>query len=175
MFFFRNFFKDSEESPFNFSKFCNRMGIKNSQKFPSFTVFGIVRFYKRNNFRVKISRFSQAQYAISDFCFFKIKKDQFFSMPLFLKFVSPKPLLNFCRKRKVLRELTTPQGFRHYATYRRPSKIFLKKFFLIFCFFFKRFFVEKDGFLLFSVGEEWFSRLMRIPSGIFGAVKLMKF
>ena len=31
------------------------------------------------------------------------------------------------------------------------------------------------GFLLFSVGEEWFSRLARIPSGIFGAVKLMKF
>ena len=31
------------------------------------------------------------------------------------------------------------------------------------------------GFLLFSVGEEWFSRLTRIPSGIFGAVKLMKF
>ena len=31
------------------------------------------------------------------------------------------------------------------------------------------------GFLLFSVGEEWFSRLTRISSGIFGAVKLMKF
>ena len=31
------------------------------------------------------------------------------------------------------------------------------------------------GLLLFPVGEEWFSRLMRIPSGIFGTVKLMKF
>ena len=47
-------------------------------------------------------------------------------------------------------------------------------FFLIFLFF-KTFPVEKDGFLLFPVGEEWFSRFMRIPSCIFGAVKLMKF
>ena len=134
--FFRNFFKDSKESPFNFSKFCNRMGIKKSQRVPSFTVFGIVRFSKRNSFRVKISRFSQAQHAISDFCFFLYKKRPvFFYATFFKKFVSPKPLLNFCRKRKVLRELRTPQGFRHYATYRRPSKIFLKKFFLIFCFF----------------------------------------
>ena len=138
------------------------MGIKKSRRVPSFTVFGIVRFYKGNSFRVKISRFSQVQHAISDFCFFIVF------------FVSPKPLLNFCRKRKVLRELRT-QGFRHYATYRRPSKIFLKKFFLIFLFFFKGFSLRKMVFLLFSVGEEWFSRLMRIPSGIFGAVKLMKF
>ena len=38
--------------------------------------------------------------------------------------------------------------------------------------------VERDGFLLFPVGEEWFSRFMRfmrIPSSIFDAVKLMKF
>ena len=70
--FFRNFFNVPKESPFNFSKFCNRMGIKKSQRFPSFTVFGIVRFYKRNNFSVKISRFSQAQHAISDFCFLNI-------------------------------------------------------------------------------------------------------
>ena len=68
--FFRNFLNVPKESPFNFSKFCNRMGIKKSQRVPSFTVFGIVRFYRRNNFRVKISRFSQAQHAISDFCFF---------------------------------------------------------------------------------------------------------
>ena len=35
--------------------------------------------------------------------------------------------------------------------------------------------VERDGFLLFPVGEEWFSRFLRIPSGNFGAVNLMKF
>ena len=45
-----------------------------------------------------------------------------------------------------------------------------RKKFLNFLFFFK-----KKCFLLFPVGQEWFSRLMRIPSGILGAVKLMKF
>ena len=81
--FFSIFFEDSKESPFNFSKFCNRMGIKKSQRVPSFTVFGIVRFYKRNNFRVKISRFSQAQHAISDFCFFYKKRPVFFYATFF--------------------------------------------------------------------------------------------
>ena len=47
--------------------------------------------------------------------------------------------------------------------------------FFFFYFLFKVFRWERMGFLLFSVGEEWFSRLTRIPSGIFGAVKLMKF
>ena len=37
-------------------------------------------------------------------------------------------------------------------------------------------FVFKKNFVFwFPVGQEWFSRLMRIPSGILGAVKLMKF
>ena len=45
-------------------------------------------------------------------------------MRLLKKFVSPKPLLNFCQKRNVLRELRTPQVFRHYAAFRRPSKVF---------------------------------------------------
>ena len=37
------------------------------------------------------------------------------------------------------------------------SKLF--SFFLVF----ERFSVEQDGFLLFPVGEKWFSSLMRIP------------
>ena len=55
-------------------------------------------------------------------------------------------------------------------------KIFRKisKFFPSFLFFFM-FPVEKDVFLLFLVGEEWFSRFTHIPSAIFGAVKLTKF
>ena len=44
------------------------------------------------------------------------------------------------------------------------TKIFLK--------FFKGFSLRKMAFLLFSVGEEWFSRLMRIPSGIFLRCKI---
>ena len=104
--FFRKFFKDSKESPFNFLKFCNRMDIEKSQRAP---FYSFVRNFKMDNFCLKI-RFSQAQHAISDFCFFK---DRCFFYALFLKFVSPKPLLNFCQKRNVLRELRTPQGFRH--------------------------------------------------------------
>ena len=58
-------------------------------------------------------------------------------------------------------------------------KKFFEKFrqniFLIFLFFFKFLRLRKMGFLLFPVGEELFSRLMGIPSGFFGAVKIMKF
>ena len=140
------------------------MDVKKSQRVPSFTfVSGIVTFFKRNNFRVEM-RFSQVRHAISDFCCFK--RPVFFLCDFFLKFVLPKPILNFCQKRNVLREFGTPQGFRHYATYRRPSKIFSKNFFLNFLFF-KGFSLRKMGFLLFSVGEKWFSRLMRILSGLF--------
>ena len=117
--------------------------------------------------------FFQAQHAISDFL---SKKTGVFSMRLFKKFVSPKPLLSFCQKRNVLRELRTPQGFRHYVTYRRPSKIFSKNFGIffpqIFCSFFKGFSLRKICFLLLSVGEEWFSRLMPPPSGIFRRCKI---
>ena len=156
---------DRQTSPFIFLKFCNRKDVKKSQRVLSFTVSGIVTFFKRNNFRVKI-RFSRVRDAISDFCCFKIRQNWCFSMRLFKKFVSLKLLLNFCQKRNVLRELRTPQGFRHYATYRKPSKIFSKNCFLNFLFF-KGFSLRKMGFLLFSVGEEWFSRLMRILPGIF--------
>ena len=72
--------------------FCNRTNVKKSQrvlfsmfknlKGPPFTVFGIVKFFKRNNFRVKI-RFSQVRHAISDFCCFK--RLCVFSMRLFKK------------------------------------------------------------------------------------------
>ena len=70
IFFQKIFIKDSKESPFNFFKFCNRMDVKNSQRVPSFTVSGIVTFFKKDNFRVKI-RFSQVRHAIFDFCCFK--------------------------------------------------------------------------------------------------------
>ena len=53
--------------------------LKNHNCSTPFTVFGIKRFFKRNNFRHKI-RFSQAQHAISDFVFWKTSV---FSMRLF--------------------------------------------------------------------------------------------
>ena len=129
-----------------------------------------MRFFKRNNFCLKI-RFSQAQHAISDFCFFL--KTGVFSMRPFKKFVSPKPLLNFCQKRNVLRELRTPQGFRHYATYRRPSKIFSKNFEIFppqFSVFFKGFSLRKMGFCCFQLGKNGFQDLCVSFRVFFGAV-----
>ena len=115
---------------------------------PPFTVLGIVRIFKRNNFCPKM-RFSQAQHAISDI----FLKTGVFLCDFFKSLFSPKPLLIFFQKRNVLRAVRTPQGFRHYETYRRPSKKFPSKFFFsIFCFF--RVSLEKDGFFaVFSWGR----------------------
>ena len=131
------------------------------------SVSGIVTFFKRNNFRVKI-RFSQVRHAISDFCCFE--RPVFFLCD-FLKicFTEAPP--------QCLPETKRFARVNDYATFRRPSKIFSKFFFLNFLFF-KDFSLRKMGFLLFSVGEEWFPMFMRILSGIFLAlyiVKLMKF
>ena len=99
------------------------------------------------------------------------KKTGVFSMRLF-KFVSPKPLLSFYQKRNVSRELRTPQGFLHYATYRRPSKIFSKNFEIfssIFCFF-KGFSLRKMGvFAVFSWGRMVFE-IYAYPFGYFSAL-----
>ena len=137
-------------------------------KVPPFTVFGIVRFFKSNNFCLKI-RFSQAQHAISDFCFFL--KTAVFSMRLFFQMcIIEAPSFctgnkTFCEHKALLKVFGTLQlaGDLH-------KKI---RFFLNFLFF-KGLRLRKMGFLLFPVGEELFSRFMGIPSGFFG-VKLMKF
>ena len=62
--------------------------LKKSQSAP-FTVFGFVRFFKSNNFCLKI-RFSQAQHAISDFCFF-FRDRCFFYATFFSNLFSSKP------------------------------------------------------------------------------------
>ena len=75
---------------------CDRMEEK-SQRAP-FTVFGIVRNFKMNNFCLKM-RFSEAQHAISEF----FLKTGVFSMLLFSNFFSSKPTpLNFYLKCNVL-------------------------------------------------------------------------
>ena len=123
-----------------------------------------------NNFCLKI-RFSQAQHAMSDFCF---QRPVFFCEFFSNLFSSKLPSIftrneTFCEHKELLKV---------FSTVRFTGDLQLKNFskndaiFLIFCFFFKLFSVEKDGF---PVGEELFSRSMRIPSGVFGAVKLMKF
>ena len=62
-------------------------------------------------------------------------------------------------------------GDLHQKNFQKKSNFFP----LNFLFFFKGLRLRKMGFLLFPVAEELFSRFMGIPSGFFGAVKLMKF
>ena len=95
LFFFRKFFKDSNGFPFNFLKFCNRM-VKKSQRAP-FTVFGIVRNFKMNNFCLKI-RFPAAQHAISEFVLFKDRR--FFLCYFFLICFHRSPPPQFLLKMK---------------------------------------------------------------------------
>ena len=90
--FFRKFFKDSKESPFNFLKFCNRMDIKKSQRAP---FYSFVRNFKMNNFVLKF-RFSQAQHAISDFCFF-FQRPVFFLCDFFFNLFHRSPSSIFAR------------------------------------------------------------------------------
>ena len=125
--------------PFICLIFCNRTNVKKSQRFlfsmfknlkgSPFTVFGIVRFFKRINFCLKI-RFSQAQHAISDFRFLR----PVFFLCDFFEIRFHRSPLNFYKKRNVLQA----KRFRHYATYRRPtSKKFSENFeknSSIFCF-----------------------------------------
>ena len=58
-----------------FLKFCNRMDVKKSQRVPLFTVSGIVTFFKRNNFRVKIVFSGPARYIRF---FTRVKRPVFF-------------------------------------------------------------------------------------------------
>ena len=67
-FFFENFSKSPMGSPSFFWNFATEWLLKNL-KGPPFTVFGIVRNFRMNNFCLK-NRFSEAQHAISEFCFF---------------------------------------------------------------------------------------------------------
>ena len=63
--FFRKFFQCPQRVPLHFFYFAKEWMLKNL-KVPPFTVFSIVRFFKSNNFCLKI-RFSQAQHAISEY------------------------------------------------------------------------------------------------------------
>ena len=103
---------------------------------------------------------------MSDFCCC-FKRPVFFLCDFF-KSLFQRSLFNFCQKRNVLRELTT-KVFRHYATYRRPSKIFSKNFFLNFLFF-KGFSLRKMGFCCFQLGKNGFRDLCVSFRVFFGGV-----
>ena len=107
------YFFESRRLPLQFFYILQQWMLKNLKASP-FAVFGNVRFFKMNNFCPKI-RFSQAQHAILEICSFR---DLVFFKICFHRSL---PSLNFYKNRNVLRAQRTPQGFRHYATYRRPS------------------------------------------------------
>ena len=118
------------------------MDVEKSQRVSSFTFSGIVRFFKRNRFRVKI-RFSQAQHAISDFCF--LKKDRRFFYVTFLKFCFTEAPPQFLPETKHFARVKDSSRF--LGTMRLTGdhqKYFRENFSSISCFL--RFFVEKDGF-----------------------------
>ena len=169
---FLKFFNVPKKSSLQFfSIFCNRMDLEKFQRknLPPFTVFGIGRFFKVNLFRPKIS-FSQAQHAMFDFCFFS--KNRFFFYATFF-------LFSFHRSTFLLetKRFASIKECSRFSALCDLSDTFIKIFFEIFIpnfVIFQCFRFRKVGFLLFPVGEEWFSRFMRFPSGIFGAVKLIK-
>ena len=141
-----------------------------------------MRFFKSNNFCLKV-RFSQAQHAISDFFF----KDRCFSYATFSFFFHRSPPSIFTKNEtfydskglvkvfgtmRLQKNCRCPSKKFFENTLEKFRKIFEKNFSLNFLFFFQGFPLRKMGFLLFSVGEEWFSRLMLIPSGIFWRCKI---
>ena len=112
-----------------------------------------------NNFCLKI-RFSEAQHAISEFFF----KDRRFFYATFFEFVFIEPP-QFLPKMK---RFTSIKDCSRFSALCDLPKTFFKKFFEKFRNFFSLFLF----FLLFSVGEEWFPRFMRIPSSIFWRCKI---
>ena len=163
-----NSFNDPKWSPFIFFLFCKRMDVKKISKCPLLQFSALWDFSNRIIFVLKIG-FLRPSMLYPIFVFLR---PPFFLCDFSNLFSSKPP--QFLLETKRLRAQITVQGFRHYATCRRPSsKKFSKIFFLNFLFF-KGLRLRKMGFLLFPVGEEFFSRFMGIPFGFFG-VKLMKF
>ena len=134
--------------------------LKNLKE-PPFTVFGIVRFFKMNNFCLRI-RFSQAQHSISDF----FCKDLFF---FFLSnlFSSKPPSIftrneTFCEHKGLLKVFGTMRLTRNQFLFRKISKknssIFL---------FFERFSVENDEFFAVSSWGRMVFEIYAYPFGYF--------
>ena len=136
--------------------------LKKSQS-PHFTVFGIVRFLKMNNFCFEI-RFSQTQHVIFFLCdffsdFFSSKPPQF--LPETKRFASIKD----CSRFSPLCDL--PETL--------ILKLFRKKYFLNFLFF-ERFLIEKVVFFCcFHLEKYGFRDLCVSLRVFFGAVNLIKF
>ena len=155
----------SPKSPsFNFFDILQQNECYKILKGPFFTFFGTMRL--SGNFR-KIRKNSE------NFSQFLVLKDRFlkdrsFFYATFLTFVFTEAPAQFLQETKrfargLLKALRLTGD--HQKCFRKILNFF-------FYFLFKVFRRERMGFSLFSVGEEWFSRLTRIPSGIFWRCKI---
>ena len=135
----------------------------NSQRAP-FTVFGIVRFFKMNNFCLKLG-FLQPSTLYPIF----VSKIGVFSMRLFSNLFSSMPPLIFTRNETFCEH----KGLlRVFGTIRLTGDLLPKISENFLPFLFWQVFGREYGFLLFPVEEKLFSSLMRIPSGIFWRCKI---
>ena len=145
------------------------MDVKKSQRAP-FTVFGIVRFFEMNNFCLKI-RFSQAQRAITDFCFFF--KDWCFFCDFFSNLFSSKlPSIftrneTFCEHKGLLKGFGTVRftGDLQLIFFSKNDEFFFFNFLL-----FLKFSVAKDGFFAVSSWRRMVFEIYAYPFGYFLAL-----
>ena len=141
------------------------MDVKNSQRVPPFTVFEIVGFFKMNIFVFKLGFFRPSS-LYPHFYFLKIGV---FSMRLFSKLFSSKPLLNFSLETKRFANIKDSSVFSALCDL---PEIFIKKiqkiskiFSSFFCFW-KGFRLIKMGLFSFPLGKMVFESYAFF-SGIF--------
>ena len=157
-----HFFDTMRRPPFNLFHILQETNVKKTQRPSSLlTVFSIVRVFKKYSLCLEI-RFSQAHTLYPIFVF---SKTGVFSMLLLIKKCYLRSPFQFLLEAKRFASIKTTQGFRHYATYRRPSKKFSKYF--DFFLFFSMFSVEKDRFFGVSSWGRIVFEPYAYPSGIF--------
>ena len=165
-FFFRKFFiKDSKESLFNFWNFATEWMLKNLKGSPISQFPALWHFSEGIIFVLKLGFLrSGTLYPI-----FVVLKDWCFFYATFLKICSTEAPPQFLPETKRFVRVKDSSRFSALCDSPETIKNIFEKFRKIDSQFsvFKGFSLRKMGFLLFSVGEEWFSRLMRILSGIF--------
>ena len=169
---FSKIFRKTPNGLFSFLNFCNRMDVKKSQRAPLSQLSALCcEFSKEIVFVLKVGFLNAS--TLYPICFF-------FQRPVF--FLCDFFLICFHRSRPQFlpetKRFASIKGCSRFSALcdlpETVIKRFSKKKFLN-CLFFEMCSFEIDEFFAVSSWEEWFSRLMRIPSGIFEAVKLMKF
>ena len=136
--------------------------LKNLKGLP-FTVFGIVRFFKTNNFCLKIKKFLRPSTLYPIFVFFQ---DRCFLCDIFRICFHRSPSLILQETKR----FASVKDSSRFSALCDLLETFISKIFKNpppFSVFFLSFPLKKMGFLVFPVGEEWFLRLVHIPSGIF--------